>query len=274
MKEKYLVSEIAKYFGVTNDTIRYYDKLGIISPSKDKNNNYRYYSRGDIICFSYVFELKNIELPLKEINTMLNDSSLEYAASVIEDHERRIEDKIKKLQQLKSVINDYRKCFNNAIENIDVIKISENPNIIYRQIEEPNGSVIENMSYFQNLTMMHVPLFTFCIDKELFLSEMFYNNIKESRKYYKYALSLKDEEELISKEDFPHKDFNIIKPKKWLTSVVKFYTNKDYSAILKIREYVEQNCIEIDGPVLLRAISFKNNIYNNYDYYEVYIPIK
>ena len=274
MKEKYLVSEIAKYFGVTNDTIRYYDKLGIISPKKNKNNNYRYYDRGDIICFSYVFELKNIELPLKEIKTMLNDSSLEHAASVIEDHEQRIETKIKKLQQIKSVINDYRKCFNNAIENVDVIKISENPNIIFREIEEPNGSVIENMSYFQNLTMMHVPLFTFLIDKELFLSEMFYNNIKESRKYYKYALSLKDEEGLISKEDFPHKDFNIIEPIKWLTSVVKFYTNKDYSAILKIREYVEQNSIEIDGPVLLRAISFKNNIENNYDYYEVYIPIK
>lgn len=274
MKEKYLVSEIAKYFGVTNDTIRYYDKLGIISPKKNKNNNYRYYDRGDIICFSYVFELKNIELPLKEINTMLNDSSLEHAASVIEDHEQRIEAKIKKLQQIKSVINDYRKCFNNAIENVDAIKISENPNIIYREIDEPNGSVIENMSYFQKLTMMHVPLFTFCIDKELFLSEIFCNNLIECRKYYKHALSLKDEEGLISKEDFPHKDFSIIQPRKWLTSVVKFYTNKDYSAILKIREYIMQNNIEIDGYILLRAISFKNNIENNYDYYEVYIPIK
>jgi len=274
MKEKYLVNEIAKYFGVTNDTIRYYDKLGIISPKKDKNNNYRYYDRGDIICFSYVFELKNIDLPLKEVRTLLNDSSLEYAAGVIEDHEQRIDAKIKELQQLKSVISDYRKCFYNAIENVDVLKISDNPNIIYREIEEPNGSVIENMTYFQNLTMMHVPLFTFCINKELFLSEMFYNNVMECRKHFKYALSLKDEEELISKEDFSHEDFKIIQPRKWLTSVIKFYTNKDYSSILNIREYIKQNNIEIDGPILLRAISFKNNAENNYDYYEVYIPIK
>lgn len=274
MKEKYLVNEIAKYFGVTNDTIRYYDKLGIISPKKDKNNNYRYYDRGDIICFSYVFELKNINLPLKQINTMLNDSSLEHAAGVIEDHEKIIDAKIKELQQLKSVINDYRKCFNNAIENLDIIKISENPNIIYREIEEPNGSVIENMIYFQKLTMMHVPLFTFLIDRELFLSDMFCDNVMEARKYYKYALSLKDEEKLIAKEDFSYKDFKIIQPRKWLTSVVKFYTNKDYSAILKIREYIKQNDIEINGPILLRAISFKNNAENNYDYYEVYIPIK
>lgn len=274
MKEKYLVNEIAKYFGVTNDTIRYYDKLGIISPKKDKNNNYRYYDRGDIICFSYVFELKNIDLPLKQIKTMLNDSSLEHASSVIEEHERIIGAKIKELQQLKSVINDYRKCFNNAIENVDVIKISENPNIIYREIEEPNGSVIENMAYFQKLTMMHVPLFTFCINKELFLSDMFSNNVMECRKHFKYSLSLKDEEDLITKVDFPHKDFKIINPKKWLTSVIKFYTNKDYSSILKIREYIKRNNIEIDDSILLRAISFKNNFENNYDYYEVYIPIK
>lgn len=178
------------------------------------------------------------------------------------------------MQQLKSIINDYRRCFNNAIENVDIVQTIDSPNIIYREIEEPNGSVIENMTYFQKLTMMHVPLFTFFIEKEQFLSKTFYNNVMESKRNLKCMLSLKDEENLITKQDFPHHDFKIINPRKWLTSVIKFYTNKDYSPILKIRDYIEKNNIEIDGPILLRAISFKNNIENNYDYYEVYIPIK
>jgi len=274
MKEKYLVHEIAKYFGVTNDTIRYYDKLGIISPKKDKNNNYRYYDRGDIICFSYVFELKNIDLPLNEIRMMLNDSSLEHAASVIEVHEQKIDAKIKELQRLKSIVNDYRRCFEYAKENVDVIKIINSPILIYREIIEPEGSVIESLKFFEKLTLMHVPLYTFCIDKELFLSKIFYDNVMECRKYFKNALSLIDEENLVASEKFPHGDCKVINPMKCLTSVIKFYTNKDYSSILKIREYIEQNNLEIEGSILLRAISFKNNIKNNNDLYEIYVPIK
>lgn len=273
MKERYLVHDIAKFFGVTNDTIRYYDKVGIISPKKDNNNNYRYYDRGDIICFSYVFELKNIDLPLSQIKTMLNDSSLEYAANTMEIHEQRIDDKINELKRLKSVVIDYKECFQNAIQNHEVLRTIERPVLIYKEIEEPDGSLIENLKFFEKITMMHVPLFTFCVDKDLFLSQKFYDDIKGCRKSFKHGLSLIDEEKLVSKADFPHDQCKILNERKCLTSVIKFYTNKDYSSMTRIIDYIRKNNIEVVGSVLLRAISFKNNIENNYDFYEVYIPI-
>ncbi len=273
MKERYLVHDIAKFFGVTNDTIRYYDKVGIISPKKDKLNNYRYYDRGDIICFSYVFELRNIDLPLSQIKTMLNNSSLEYAANTMQEHEQAIEEKIKELQRLKSVVQDYKECFQNAIENYELLKVIERPVIIYKEIE-PDGSLIENLKFFEKMTMMHVPLFTFCIDRDLFLSKEFYDDIKGCRKYFKTGLSLIDEENLVAKADFPAEQCKILSETKCLTSVIKFYTNKDYSSIIRIIDYIRQNNIEVVGSVMLRAISFKNNLENNYDFYEVYIPIK
>lgn len=275
MKDKYLVHEIAEYYGVTCDTIRYYDKLGIISPKKDKNNNYRYYNRSDIICFSYVFKLKNLGLQLDQVKTLLNNSSLEYVYNTLEGQEKLIEDKINNLHRLKSIINDYRRCFNYSVENFEKIKIINNsPIIIYKEIEDTNGSVIENMKLFNKLTLIHEPLYTFCIDKGLFLSKKFYNNMMECRKFFKCGLSLIDEEDLILKSDFPLEEFRILNTNKVLTSVIKFYTNKDYSSILKIRDYIVQNNLEIEHSIYLRAISFKNNIKDNYDYYIVYIPLK
>ena len=96
----------------------------------------------------------------------------------------------------------------------------------------------------------------------------------ECRKFFKCGLSLIDEEDLILKSDFPLEEFRILNTNKVLTSVIKFYTNKDYSSILKIRDYIVQNNLEIEHSIYLRAISFKNNIKDNYDYYIVYIPLK
>lgn len=276
MKDKYLVHEIAKHFGVSCDTIRYYDKLGIITSKKDKNNNYRYYDRGDIICFSYVFALKNIGLTLEQIKIMLNDSSLQHAAKTLEVHEQLLDLKIKELSLLKSIVNDYKVIFNYAIDNFEKIEIIESPAVIYKEIVEPDGSVIENLKFFDKLTLKHEPLYTFCVDKELFLSEKFSTSdgVMESRKFFKVGLSLIDDENLILKDDFPAEDCIVLKPSRWLTSAIAFYTNKDYSSILKIRDYIIDNNLEIEGAILLRAISFKNSSKNNYDCYEVFIPLK
>jgi DNA-binding transcriptional MerR regulator len=273
MKQKYLVNEIAKYFGVSGDTIRYYDKLGIISPKKDEKNNYRYYSREDLICFSYVFELKELGLPLKQIDKMLNYNTMEYSAEVLEAHEQEIEKQIEELKTLKCIINDYKQCILNAIQNYNKINIAQDLAVVYKEIEQNEGSLIDNLNMFKNLSMTHVPLFTFIIDEELFLSDEFYNNVKDCRKYFKYALSLVNDDNLASSADSCG-CFKVLSPQRCLKSVIKFYTHRDYSSIIEIVDYIRANKLEIDGPVLLRAISFKNDISNNYDYYEIYIPLK
>ena len=53
MKRKYHIGELAAYYGVSSDTLRLYDKKGILSPKKDVNG-YRVYSREDMIFLDYV----------------------------------------------------------------------------------------------------------------------------------------------------------------------------------------------------------------------------
>ncbi|MDR1573189.1 MAG: MerR family transcriptional regulator [Clostridiales Family XIII bacterium] len=44
----YKIGEIAEILGVTRDTLRYYEKRGIVSPVKDAENDYRYYDFWDV----------------------------------------------------------------------------------------------------------------------------------------------------------------------------------------------------------------------------------
>ena len=41
------VTEIARRFNISADTIRHYTKLGLLSPDRDKANGYRRYGRRD-----------------------------------------------------------------------------------------------------------------------------------------------------------------------------------------------------------------------------------
>ena len=50
---KYKAKEVSRITGIPVDTLRYFEKTGVISPKIDKNNNYRYYSAWDI---NFLFE--------------------------------------------------------------------------------------------------------------------------------------------------------------------------------------------------------------------------
>lgn len=60
MKDKYSVGEIAKIFQLSKQAIRYYDSLGLISPTEiDANNKYRYYSYNQFMDFALIKLLKD-----------------------------------------------------------------------------------------------------------------------------------------------------------------------------------------------------------------------
>ena len=73
MKKLYLVSGAARITGLTSETLRHYDRIGLIKPSqKSSDNNYRYYNEEDIIGLNTIKALSYIDLSLKEIKEILS----------------------------------------------------------------------------------------------------------------------------------------------------------------------------------------------------------
>jgi len=271
MRDKYLVSEIAKFFEVTKDTIRYYDKVGIIKPDKSKENHYRYYSREDLISFSYVFILKKLGLPLKDIETLLNHNSLDVSVSILNNRKEEIEKTIRELNMIKDMIDDYNKLNIHAYNNLNDYYIDDNVLIIYQEINK-NKSFNMNIQQFEELNLKKIPLFTFCFDKEVFISDEF-ENAMTSKYKGRFALSIKTEKNSIFNRD-SLKNFKVFSPEKCLVTTIRCYTNKDYSSFGRLKELLKENNLTADGMVLFRAVSFRNNICNNQDYYDVFIPVK
>ncbi|MBS7528505.1 MerR family transcriptional regulator [Fusibacter paucivorans] len=62
----YRIGEIEKKMQISIDTLRYYEKIGLICPERDTNNR-RLYSGADVAWLEFIFRLKQTHMPLKEI---------------------------------------------------------------------------------------------------------------------------------------------------------------------------------------------------------------
>ena len=104
--EKYLsVGEAAKAVHTTSETLRHYDRIGLVKPSKkDEWTNYRYYTEQDIVRLNTVRALQLMDLPLQEIKKVLEYDDLEKIVDFLEQAEKKADEKIAALQYSRSKI--------------------------------------------------------------------------------------------------------------------------------------------------------------------------
>ena len=114
MKEYFSVGEAAKAVHTTSETLRHYDRIGLVKPSKkDEWTNYRYYTNQDIVRLNTVRALQLMDLPLREIKEVLEYDDLEKIVDFLAQAEKKADEKIAALQYSKSKIQlakaDYEK---------------------------------------------------------------------------------------------------------------------------------------------------------------------
>lgn len=105
MKKYFSVGEAAKAAHTTSETLRHYDRIGLVKPSKkDQWTNYRYYTEQDIVRLNTVRALQLMDLPLQEIKKVLEYDDLEKIVDFLGQAEKKADEKIAALQYSKSKI--------------------------------------------------------------------------------------------------------------------------------------------------------------------------
>ena len=72
---RYKIGDVAGILGISPDLIRYYEEKGVVSPSKDPNNNYRYYDTWDINYLIDCLWYKNFGFSIEQIANMVSECS-------------------------------------------------------------------------------------------------------------------------------------------------------------------------------------------------------
>lgn len=108
------ISEVSKRTGLTYDTIRYYTKLGLLSPTKRQDNGQREYEKLDVDRLIFITHLKRTFMPLKEIErymSLASSGNFENCFRVLSEHKLKVEAQIAEMNEALEAINFKLKYF-------------------------------------------------------------------------------------------------------------------------------------------------------------------
>ncbi len=76
MKIYWKVGDIAKLTGLTVRTLRFYDQIGLFSPSGQTESGHRLYNELDLSRLHQILSLKELGLSLEEIKSVLSGGQI------------------------------------------------------------------------------------------------------------------------------------------------------------------------------------------------------
>ena len=102
-KDYLTTGELAQLMGITKHTLFHYDDIGLFQPEYINENGYRFYSIDQIEILNTILVLRDLDMPLKEIQTYLSQRSPELFQQIFLERESQITQQIKKLQTMKKL---------------------------------------------------------------------------------------------------------------------------------------------------------------------------
>src|SRR5699024_8478065 len=70
---EYTVSKLAQLSGVSGRTLRYYDQIGLLKPSRINSSGYRIYGQKEVDLLQQILFYRELEFSLEEIMEIMND---------------------------------------------------------------------------------------------------------------------------------------------------------------------------------------------------------
>lgn len=99
MKRYWKVGDLSKITGLTVRTLRFYDQIGLFSPSGQTQSGHRLYDESDLSRLQQILSLKELGLSLDEIKSVLADEWIS-PLEIVNLQMARIKEQIKLQQNL------------------------------------------------------------------------------------------------------------------------------------------------------------------------------
>lgn len=113
------IGELAKRFGVTAETIRYYEREGLIQKARRTAGNYRVYDELHATQLSFILNCRSLDMSQDEIRKLLAvrrapSQNCRDVNELIDGHIQQVTQRIRDLKDLLGDLNALRKSCNDA----------------------------------------------------------------------------------------------------------------------------------------------------------------
>ena len=102
---EYSIQELSRLSGVTTRTLRWYDQIGLLKPSRVAESGYRYYGRAEVDRLQDILYYRALGVELARIKECLDDPSFDRLAA-LRNHLAALEAEWERLEQLIRSVKD------------------------------------------------------------------------------------------------------------------------------------------------------------------------
>lgn len=100
-KKQLSIMEFSRLTGIKRDNLRFYDRIGLLSPDNRGENNYRYYSRRQLSEAYLILGLRGLGVGIEDIKAYAVKRTPENVLALFAQQDARIKAEIQQLQQTR-----------------------------------------------------------------------------------------------------------------------------------------------------------------------------
>lgn len=166
-EKNFKIGELSKIFHIGVDSIRYYEKVGILHPIRNPENNYRFYTMEDFRRLALIRELLGLGFSTDQIRFFITERCVQKTDDMIVSELHAIDDEINRLrhiqQNLKSRISTIRAMetrYNS--EEIEELNLPDRHCIMIRDSHLPDDMVDYYLVKYKNKHQNYVGTIGLC----------------------------------------------------------------------------------------------------------------
>ncbi|MGE6256741.1 MerR family transcriptional regulator [Heyndrickxia sporothermodurans] len=96
----YTIGQVAKFLGVSRDTLKFYEEKELVKPKQNIENGYRKYNHFDIYDITTVNFYREMDIEIKKIQELRKSKSIEEIQLLLEEKEQVVLEEIEYKKQL------------------------------------------------------------------------------------------------------------------------------------------------------------------------------
>jgi len=108
------VNGVVKASGLSRETLRYYEKRGLLKPQRQASNGYRLYAADDLQRLEFIFKTKKAGFTIRKIRELLEFKNQKHATGrlgrdIAREQIMHVDEKISALQEVRVILEDFEK---------------------------------------------------------------------------------------------------------------------------------------------------------------------
>lgn len=266
----YQAKDICKLLDISPETLRYYEKTGVISPKINEKNNYRYYDAWDInYLFEYIFYRK-MDYGSKEVLNFIHHASLQQQIEKLNEKQDYYQKQIDYYQVLLDNGQRLLNSISHIEDHLNKIDLCYCPSYYYLTYRDNYEFKQEEL--LQKTTLDWLKVYPF-VENIVFIPKDTVLNRTENK--YSWSLGIKE-------SSFPLtglKENDVIKLLPSMQCVRTLVDAGDhgmfhYRLLDNVMKFIEEHHFKVAGNPFGFLLTRTNDETGYHRYIEFYVPIE